>query len=76
MMTTGTTFVGNPLDPGELERLARVYNVARLMTGRSKHDPSCARLAAMAIRFYQLGVRDDDILLEKVLSTHSDLTSN
>ncbi|KQQ37744.1 MULTISPECIES: hypothetical protein [Rhizobium/Agrobacterium group] len=75
-MDVRTTFVGKPLDPGELERLARIYNVARWMTGRSRHDPSAARLAAMAIRFYQLGVRDDDVLLEKVLSTHSALTSN
>jgi hypothetical protein len=75
-MNAGPTFVGRPLDPEELKRLERIYDAARWITGRSKHDPAAARLAAMAIRFYQLGVQDDEALLEKVVKTHCELVKN
>jgi hypothetical protein len=70
----GYAFVGEPLHPDELDRLGRIYEVARWMAGTSRHDPSAQRLAAMVIRFYQLGVKDDQVLLASILKTHGQLT--
>jgi hypothetical protein len=72
-MNPRPTFVGTPLEPHELRKLAHIYQIARGLTGRSRHDPAVMRLAAMAIRFYQLGIRDEDLLLERVVDTHSRL---
>lgn len=72
----GYAFIGEPLHPEELDRLGRVYEVARWMAGTSRHDPSAQRLAAMVIRFYQLGVRDDEVLLASILKTHGQLNGN
>ncbi len=66
-------FVGKPLAPEELDRLDKIYGVARWVTGKSRHDPAAQRLAAMVIRFYQLGVRDEEVLLAMVIGTHKDL---
>lgn len=73
MMNARPVFVGEPLAPEDLERLDRIYSVARWATSRSRHDPASHRLAAMVIRFYQLGVRDEDVLLATVIGTHADL---
>ena len=72
-MNPRPTFVGTPLEPHELRKLAHIYQIARGLTGRSRHDPAAMRLAAMAIRFYQLGIRDEDLLLERVVDTHAGL---
>jgi hypothetical protein len=72
-MNSRPTFVGTPLEPHELRKLAHIYQIARGLTGKSRHDPAASRLAAMAIRFYQLGVRDEDLLLEKVVNTYARL---
>jgi hypothetical protein len=66
-------FVGTPLEPRELSKIFHIYQIARGLTGMSPHDPSATRLAAMAIRFYQLGLRDEDLLLERVVDTHARL---
>ena len=66
-------FIGKPLAPEELERLDRIYGVARWITGKSRHDPAAQRLAAMVIRFYQLGMRDEEVLLATVVGTDADL---
>ena len=72
-MNARPAFMGEPLAPEELDRLDKVYGVARWVTGRSRHDPAAQRLAAMVIRFYQLGVRDEEVLLAMVIDTHRDL---
>ena len=69
-MIAEPNFIGRPLGPEELRRLDHIYDAARWITGRSKHDPAAARLAAMAIRFYQLGIQDEAVLLERVVDTH------
>lgn len=72
-MNARPAFVGEPLAPEELDRLDRIYRVARWLTGKSRYDPAAQRLAAMVIRFYQLGVRDEEVLLAMVIGTHRDL---
>jgi len=75
-MNARPAFAGEPLTPEELDRLGRIYGVARWITGKSRHDPAAQRLAAMVIRFYQLGVRDEEVLLAMVVGTYQDLAGH
>ena len=63
-----------PIGPDELARLKAVYDAARTLACLSRHDPSAERLAAMAIRFYQLGIHDDIALLEAIVDTNKYLS--
>jgi hypothetical protein len=56
----------NPLYPDELQRLDRIYEIVRRKAGLSWHDPLTARVATMTIRFYQLGIQDDQALIDTV----------
>ena len=58
---------GEPLYPDELERLKIIYETARFSSCLSRFDPAAERLAAMAIRFYQLGIRDDEVLIRTIV---------
>lgn len=62
-----------PIGPEELGRLQAVFETARHRTCMSPHDPAVERLAAMAIRFYQLGIRDDEALVETIVQTNRTL---
>jgi hypothetical protein len=57
----------DPIYPDELERLQIIYETARYGACLSRHDPAAERLAAMAIRFYQLGIRDDEALTRRII---------
>ena len=63
----------DPLFPEELERLQIIYETARFTSCLSRHDPAAERLAAMAIRFYQLGIRDDDVLIKTIVEAGRNL---
>ena len=56
----------DPLYPNELQQLDRIHEIVRRKTGLSQYDPLAARVAAMTIRFYQLGVRDNQALIDAV----------
>lgn len=62
-----------PIGPEELCRLQAVFETARDLTSISAHDPAAERLAAMAIRFYQLGIRDDEMLVQTIVQTNRTL---
>jgi hypothetical protein len=62
-----------PIYPHELERLKTIYETARFSSRLSRHDPAAERLAAMAIRFYQLGIRDDELLLKTIVNAGRNL---
>jgi hypothetical protein len=57
----------DPIYPDELERLKIIYETARYGACLSRHDPAAERLAALAIHFYQLGIRDDDALTRRII---------
>jgi hypothetical protein len=57
----------DPIHPEELERLQIIYETARFTACLSRHDPAAERLAAMAIHFYQLGIRDDEALTSRIV---------
>ncbi|MBO0140240.1 hypothetical protein JZX87_03555 [Agrobacterium sp. Ap1] len=59
-----------PIEPEELERLQTIFETARYIACMSRHDPAAERLAAMTIRFYQLGIRDDDALIHTIVKTN------
>lgn len=65
-----------PIGPDELERLQTIFETARYISCMSRHDPAAERLAAMAIRFYQLGIRDDDALIHTIVKTNRALRSS
>ncbi len=65
-----------PIGPDELERLQTIFETARYIACMSRHDPAAERLAAMAIRFYQLGIRDDDALIHTIVKTNRALRSS
>lgn len=62
-----------PIGPDELERLQTIFETARYIACMSRHDPASERLAAMAIRFYQMGIRDDDVLIHTIVKTNRTL---
>lgn len=57
----------DPIYPDELERLQIIYETARYGACLSRHDPAAEHLAALAIRFYQLGIRDDEALTSRII---------
>ena len=59
-----------PIEPEELERLQTIFETARYIAFRSRHDSAAERLAAMTIRSYQLGIRDDDALIHTIVKTN------
>lgn len=63
-----------PISSEELNRLAIVYEVVRHHAHLSRHHPMAERIAAMAIRFYQLGVRDEQVLVETVLRSYQQIS--
>lgn len=67
-MGSASSFAGEPLGPDELERLQVIYEAARFTSCLSRHDPAAERLAAMAIRFYQEGIRNDRVLMDTVVA--------
>jgi enoyl-CoA hydratase/carnithine racemase len=66
---------GRPISSEELNRHAIVYELVRHHAHLSRHHPMAERIAAMAIRFYQLGVRDEEVLIEAVLRSCQKLTA-
>lgn len=62
-----------PLFPEDVALVHRVYEMARRACRLSRHDVEAQRLAAMAVRFYQLGIRDDQYLLSRLVRAHQDL---
>lgn len=62
-----------PLFPHEVDKVHRVFDQARRYTKLSRHDVKSQRLAAMAIRFYQLGIQDEGELLANVVNAHCKL---
>jgi hypothetical protein len=62
-----------PLFPDEVDIVHRVFVRARQLTKVSRYDIKAERLAAMAIRFYQLGIRDEGALLAHVVNAHCEL---
>jgi hypothetical protein len=65
-----------PIYPDELERLKIIFETARFLACLSRYDPAAERLAAMAIRFYQLGVKDDQELIDRILEASRLLSLN
>ncbi|TWF56841.1 hypothetical protein [Neorhizobium alkalisoli] len=72
-MNSSERATNDPISPEELERLKVIYETARYTACLSRHDPLAERLAAMAIRFYQLGIRDDGVLIDKIVETSRSL---
>lgn len=75
-MRSNRTAAYEPIGPDELERLQTIFETARYIACMSRHDPAAERLAAMAIRFYQLGIRDDDALIHTIVKTNRALRSS
>lgn len=73
MGLSNTAAAYEPIGPDELERLQTIFETARYIACMSRHDPAAERLAAMAIRFYQLGIRDDDALIHTIVKTNKAL---
>lgn len=73
MKVSNTAAEYEPIGPDELERLQTIFETARYIACMSRHDPAAERLAAMAIRFYQLGIRDDDALIHTIVKTNKAL---
>jgi len=72
-MAVSNTMAYEPIGPDELERLQNIFETARYIACMSRHDPAAERLAAMAIRFYQLGIRNDDDLIHTIVKTNKAL---
>jgi hypothetical protein len=59
-----------PISSAELNRLTTVYEIVCRKAGMPRDHPNAERIAAIAIRFYQLGIRDEEILVETVLCSY------
>ena len=71
-----TSVSNSPLGPDDLQRLDRIYAVVRFNLGCSRYNPLSERIAAMAIRFYQLGIHNDEHLVALILQACSELSDN
>ncbi len=59
-----------PISSAELNQLTTVYEIVCRKAGMRLDHPNAERIAAIAIRFYQLGICDEEMLVETVLCSY------